>query len=355
MTRSDQRRGNALGVLLLGCAAVWGAGCKKEQPPASAPVDAGVVAVAVADAGAPDAGTVAKVVKPLRFSDVTLKFQDNRMAVTYTLTNPGTAQGRGDACLSLHDDQGRVIEVKRMGGITVKGGTTDTFEDKVSLGGTSWKQTRTVMLYTAGEYRCSSGAPVATSELLRLLPTGQPAPADAPPPQPQQDSKATDFEVSGVELTQAGLSDDYTLTYTVKNVSDHRSSGSGCLRAYVGQEGAPHLEESPEGDFSLAPGASETIKDSVIFDNDRNWDRVTVLRLFTSPFGCADDADTDNTGFKFMKPESVHAPEEGVEAEPVSYPEDETGMDSSDAYDPEEEFNHEPPAADDASPETPGN
>jgi hypothetical protein len=147
--------------------------------------------------------------------------------------------------------------------------------------------------------------------------------------------------VSDVELTQAGLSDDYTLTYTVKNVSAHRASGSGCLRAYVGPDGSNHIEESPEGDFSLAPGASETIKDSVIFDNDRNWDRVTALRLFTSPFGCADDADTDNTGFKFMKPESIHAPEEGVEAEPAGDSDDETGMDSSDAYDPEEESNRE--------------
>ncbi|GMU03694.1 hypothetical protein KH5H1_78170 [Corallococcus caeni] len=336
MMRSDQRRGNVLGVLLLGCAAVWGAGCKKEQPQASAPVDAGVVAVA--DAGVPNAGTVAKVVKPLRFSDVALWPQGTTLMVTYTLTNPGTAQGRGDACLSLLDDQGMVIEVKRMGGITVKGGTTDSFEDKVSLGVTAWKQTRTVMLYTAGDNRCSSGVLSATSELLRLLPTGQPAPADAPAPQALQDSQATDFEVSGVELIQAGLSDDYTLTYTVKNVSGHRAAGSGCLRAYVGPEGAPHLEESPEGDFNLAPGASETIKDFVIFDNDRNWDRVTVLRLFTSPYGCADYADTDNTGFKFMKPASVHAPQEGVESEPAGDPEDETGMDSSGAHDPEEEF-----------------
>ncbi|RKH58430.1 hypothetical protein D7X96_36885 [Corallococcus interemptor] len=340
MRWGDQWRGHACAVLLLSCAAVWGTGCKKEPAQASTPVDAGVVAVAAVDAGVPDAGTVAKVAKPLKFSDVTLTPQGTSVLVMYTLTNPGTAQGRGDACLSLHDDQGRVIEVKRMGGITVKGGTTDTFEDKVSLGGTSWKQTRTVMLYTAGEYRCSSGVSSATSELLRLLPTGQPAPADAPAPQELQSSQATDFEVSGVELTQAGQSDDYTLRYTVKNVSDHRASGSGCLRAYV-QEGAPHLEESPEGDFSLAPGASETIKDSVIFDNDRNWDRVTVLRLFTSPYGCADGADTDNTGFKFMKPESIHAPEEGVEAEPAGDSDDETGMDSSDAYDPEEEFKSE--------------
>ncbi|MBN8227431.1 hypothetical protein JYK02_07915 [Corallococcus macrosporus] len=344
MMRSDQRRGNALGVLLLGCAVVWGAGCKKEQPQASAPVDAGVVAVAAVDAGVPDAGavTTAKVAKPLRFSDVTLRPQNSiTVMVTYTLTNPGTAQGRGDACLSLHDDQGAVIEVKRMGGITVKGGTTDTFEDRVSLGSTSWTQTRTVMLYTAGEYHCSNGVPAATSELLRLLPTGQPAPADAPAPRELQASQVADFEVSNVEVTQAGLSDDYNVTYTVKNVSDHRASGSGCLRAYLGKEDAPHLEESPVGDFSLAPGASETVKDSIVFDNDRNWDRVTVLRLFTSPYGCADDADTDNTGFKFTKPESIHAPEEGVEAEPVSYPEDETGMDSSDAYEPEEEANHE--------------
>ncbi|WP_147439321.1 hypothetical protein [Corallococcus sp. CA049B] len=343
--RSDQRRGNALGVLLLGCATVWGAGCKKEQPVTSAPVDAGVVAVAAVAAGVPDAGTAAKekVAKLLRFSDVTLRPQGTTLMVTYTLTNPGTAQGRGDACLSLLDDQGRVIEVMRMGGITVKGGTTDTFEDKVSLGTTTWKQTRTVMLYTTGDNRCSRVlVPTMTSEVLRLQPTGQPAPADAPAPQAFHATQATDFEVSGVELIQAGQSDDYSIKYLVTNMSEHRASGSGCLRAYVGEDGAPpHVEETPVGDFSLAPGASETLKDSVVFDNDRNWDRVTVLRLFTSPFGCADDADTDNTGFRIVKPESIHAPVDGVEAEPAGDPEDETRMDSSDAYDPEEEFNHE--------------
>ncbi|WP_147441819.1 hypothetical protein [Corallococcus exercitus] len=355
MMRSNQRRGSVLGALLLGCLSVWGTGCKKEQPQASAPVDAGVVALA--DAGSPDAGVVAKVVKPLRFSDVTLNVQGSRVAVTYTLTNPGTAQGRGEACLSLHDDQGMVIEAKRMGGITVKGGTTDTFEDTVSLGDASWKQARTVMLYTTAEYGCSNGAPLATSELLRLLPTGQPAPADTAPPQRPRASAATDFEVSNVEMRQAGRSADYFLKYTVKNVSDHRSSGSGCLRAYVGQqqEDLHHLEESPEGDFSLAPGASETLTEAIVFDNDQNWNRVTVMRLFTSPFGCADEADADNVGSEFMKPASIRAPVEEVEVESGADAEDITGMDSSDAYDPEEEFKQEPPASDDASPESQGN
>ncbi|RKH50701.1 hypothetical protein D7Y23_12500 [Corallococcus sp. AB050B] len=334
-----------IGTLLFGCAAVWGAGCKKEQPQASTPVDAGVVAVAAVDAGVPDAGTVAKhkESRPLRFSDVTLRPQSAAVLVTYTLTNPGTAQGRGDACLAMLDEEGRVIEVRRMGGITVKGETTDTFEDAVPLGSTVWKQTRTVMLYTAGDSRCSSGVHAVTSERLRLLPTGQPAPADAPAPQALQDSRAADFEVSGVELTQAGQSDDYAIKYRVTNMSDHRASGSACLRAYLGEDGtAPHLEESPVGDFNLAPGASEDIKDSVIFDNSRNWDRVKVLRLYTSPYGCADDADTDNTGFRIVKPESIHAPEEGVEAEPAGDSDDETGMDSSDAYDPDEEFPQKP-------------
>ncbi|RKH70977.1 hypothetical protein [Corallococcus aberystwythensis] len=346
MMRSDQRRGYAWGVLFLGLAAAWGPGCKKEQPVASAPVDAGV---AVVDAGAPDAGVAqaADVVKPLRFSDVTLKRQDNRLAVTYTLTNPGTAQGRGEACLSLHDDQGMVIEAERMGGITVKGGTTDTFRDSVGVGEASWKQARTLMLYTTAEFGCSYGASVATSELLRLLPTGQPAPAGTPPPQKPQVSKATDFEVSNVEVRQGPS--DYFLTYTVKNVSDHRASGSGCLRAYMALERAPALEESPEGDFSLAPGASQTFTESIVFDNEKNWDEVMILRLFTSPHGCADDADAENAGFKFMKPAYIHAPVEEVEVESGADAEDPTGMDSSDAYDPEEEFPQPPPDSDDAS------
>jgi hypothetical protein len=330
VTRSDQRRGPVLGALLLGCLSVWGTGCKKEQPQASAPVDAGVVVVAGVDAGVLQApGPVAKVAKPLRFSDVRLARADDRVAVTYTLTNPGTAQGRGDACLSLHDEQGAAIEVKRLGGITVKGGTTDTFEDTAILGSANWKQARTVMLYTVPEFRCGAGAPVATSELLRLLPTGEPAPANVPAPQVPVDARAADFEVSNVKVSQTGSSADYSVTYTVKNLSDHRAMGSGCLRAYVkGRE--RHLEESSVGDFSLAPGASATVTDLIIFENDKHWDEVTELRVFSSPYGCSDEADSDNVGFQLAKPADVHAPVEDIEAESSEDDAPVTDMDASD-------------------------
>jgi hypothetical protein len=333
MTRSDQRRAPVLGALLLGCLSVWGTGCKKEQPQTSAPVDAGVV-VAVVDAGVRAPGPGAKVVKPLRLSDVVLARTGDRVAVTYTLTNPGTAQGRGDACLSLHDEQGAAIEVKRLGGITVKGGTTDTFEDTANLGSPSWKQARTLMLYTAPEFRCGSGAPVATSELLRLLPTGEPAHANTPAPLVPVDARAADFEVSHVKVSQAGSSDDYSVTYTVKNLSDHRATGSGCLRAYV-KGGDRHLEESPVGDFSLAPGASETVTDSVVFENDKHWDEVTELRVFSSPYGCADEADSDNVGLQLAKPADVHAPVEDLEAESSEDEAHVTDMDASDDDTPE--------------------
>ncbi|RKI31545.1 hypothetical protein D7Y27_37435, partial [Corallococcus sp. AB004] len=94
MMRDDGWR-RSLGGLLLGIAVAWSAGCKKEQPQASAPVDAGVARVAVVDAGMPDAGPVAKVARPLRFSNVVIARDKPYVRVTYTLTNPGTAQGRG--------------------------------------------------------------------------------------------------------------------------------------------------------------------------------------------------------------------------------------------------------------------
>ncbi|QAT84195.1 hypothetical protein EJ065_2623 [Corallococcus coralloides] len=346
MMRDDGWR-RSLGVLLLGGAAVWGAGCKKEQPQASAPVDAGAVAAAVADAGVPDAGPVAKVAKPLRFSDVVLQRDGTRLDVTYRLTNPGTAQGRGDACLALLDEKGVLIHVRRLGNITVKGGTDDVFEDYVYVPEAAWPQARTVLLYTATERLCESDDFGANSEPLRLLPTGQPAPAGAPVPTRPKPLAAGELELSDVKLTQPGGGTRYELTYTLKNLSARRIHGSTCLQGYEGDQDDDLLFASL-GEFSLAPGAEETRTDEVDASDAKAWDRVSTLDLFVNEQMCLlADSKQAPSRIEFKKPDDVHSPNEDV-----------TGMDWSDAYEHEPAFPQEPPSSDDdddASPESPGN
>ncbi|RKH58431.1 hypothetical protein D7X96_36890 [Corallococcus interemptor] len=305
--RSDQRR--RLGVLL-SLAALWGAGCKKEQPQASMPVDAGAVAVAVVDAG-----PVAKVVKPLRLSDVSLQRQEDRLAVKYTLTNPGTAQARGPACLMLIDEGNRAIDVLRMGGITVKGGSEDTFEDQLTVADLQWKQARAVLLFTvAYDKYCSDTQLQPTSETLRLLPTGAPAPAGLPMPVPAEEATAADLVVSDVRVRRSKTPAGASVTFTVKNVSDHRASGSACLRAYV-REGLFALEENDVGEFDLAPGASATVTGTGTFGDASHWDEVTVLRLFTHTYGCAEVAGPENPGVLIHKPVDAENAAGGEEAQ----------------------------------------
>ncbi|WP_147451036.1 hypothetical protein [Corallococcus llansteffanensis] len=311
MMRSGKRRVRAMGVLVLGCAAVWGPGCKKEDPAVTAvsSLDAGVAPAAVA---VRDAAPVAEVRKPLRFSDVTFVYKDDDLKVSYTLANPGTAQGRGEACLWLHDDKGEVIEALKLGVFSLKGGTSDTFQDHATVVRTFWKQARSVRLFTTAS-DCQRSPPQATSELLHVLTTGQPVPAGGPTPRNVEAAKVEDFALSNVELRQDDAGTGYSLTYTVKNVSGRRASGSACLRAYIG-EGCPcHLEETPSGGFSLPAGASETITDPVLFDDEKHWDDVKVLRLFATSTGCADAADARNVGFKIDKPAAFGEPRELID------------------------------------------
>ncbi|RKG57462.1 hypothetical protein D7X30_18255 [Corallococcus sp. AB011P] len=284
MTRSDQRRGHAWGVLFLGLAVAWATGCKKEQPVESAPVDAGVVAV---DAGLPDAGSVAQGARPLRFSNVGLqRVEDGDVTVTYTLTNPGTAQGREKVCLMLLDAHDLAIEVRWLGSITVKGGLEDTFEDQTHVDDLQWNQVRSLRLFTTASNDYCSDTPLKpASEPFRMLPTGAPVPADLSLPDPPPESAPEDFEVSGLQLRQTGTPAGPSLTFTVKNVSDHRASGSGCLRAYA-QEGSRALEEVDAGEFDLAPKASSTQTVAVTFHRARHWEEATVLRYFVGPHGC---------------------------------------------------------------------
>ncbi|MBN8471919.1 hypothetical protein JYJ95_35880 [Corallococcus exiguus] len=280
MMRSDQR--HVWGVLLAGAAALCGVGCKKEQPWASAPVDAGGVAVAGVDAG-----SVAKVSKPLRFSNVRLqRGEDGRVTVTYTLTNPGTAQGRGKTCLMMLDAQDLAIDAGWLGSITVKGGMEDTFEDRAYVDDLLWNQVRALVLFTTtADGFCLDSPPKLASELFRMLPTGAPVPARLSLPTPPPASTAADFAVSGLQLRQAGTPASPSLTFTVNNVSDHRASGVGCLRAYA-RQGSRALEEVDVGEFDLAPKASSTQTVPVAFHKPRHWEEATVLRYFVGPYGC---------------------------------------------------------------------
>ncbi|RKH45454.1 hypothetical protein D7X12_07925 [Corallococcus sicarius] len=309
MMRSGKRRVRALGVLVLGCAVVWGPGCKKEAPAAVASLDAGVAPAAVA---VRDAAPVAEVRKPLRFSDVTFLSKDDDLKVSYTLTNPGTAQGRGEACLWLHDDKGEVIEALKLGVFSLKGGTSDTFQDAATVARTFWKQARSVRLFTTvGD--CKRSPPQATSEVLHVLPTGQPVPPGGPAPRNVVAAQPADFALSNVELNRDEAGTAYSITYTVKNLSGRRASGTACLRAYTG-EGCPcHIEETPSGEFSLPPGGSELITDTILFDDEKHWDDVKVLRLFATSKGCANAADATNVGFKVDKPDAFRDPREFID------------------------------------------
>ncbi|GMU11268.1 hypothetical protein [Corallococcus caeni] len=304
-----------LGGVVLGLAAVWGAGCKKDAPAASAPVDAGVV-VATVDAGIPDAGTVARISKPLRFSNVGLKrVADGGVTVSYTLTNPGTAQGRGNTCLMLVDEHGLAISSQTIGFVTVKGGGDDTFEDSTSVDDLRWNQARSLILYTtAYDTLCYDDRARRTSEPFPLLPTGAPAPAGLPVPKLPPDSTPEDFEVSGLQLRRGGTPPGPSLTYTVKNVSGHRASASGCLRAYA-REGSYALEEVDVGEFDLAPAASSTQTVPVAFHKDRHWGEATVLRFFVDPYGCVMSGGAGNPGLPVNLPAEAGSEEAHHDAE----------------------------------------
>ncbi|RKH76917.1 hypothetical protein D7Y21_38035 [Corallococcus sp. AB045] len=313
MTRSDQRRGHAWGVLFLGLAVAWATGCKKEQPVESAPVDAGVVAV---DAGMPAAGPVEKVAKPLRFSNVGLqRVEDGDVTVTYTLTNPGTAQARGKVCLMLLDAHELAIEVRWLGSITVKGGLEDTFEDRTHVDDLQWNQVHSLRLFTTASNDSCSDTPLKpASEPFRMLPTGTPAPADLPLPDPPPESLAENFAVSGLQLRQTGTPAGPSLTFTVKNVSDHRASGSGCLRAYA-QEGSRALEEVDVGEFDLAPKASATQTAPVAFHRASHWEEATVLRYFVGPYGCVMSDGAGGPGHPVTPPAEARGEEVPHDAE----------------------------------------
>ncbi|CAM4523323.1 hypothetical protein [Corallococcus exiguus] len=354
-------------VLLL-CGAVV-SGCKKEQPQASAPVDAGVVAMA--QAGVPEPKPVAKVAKPLKFSGVTLKRDPHFVNVTYTLTNPGTAQGRGESCLALLDEMGFVTYERNLGSITVKGGTDDVFNDNISLPEENWDSVLTVLLYTVRGSRCEGADFQAASEPLRLRATGEPASADAPAPRRPGRLEPGEMELSGVKLWQGGEGDEYQLRYTLKNVSRRRINAQVCVQGYAEDEDVSEDRASVLADdlsmHSLAAGATKTFTERVELADSQRWDEVVALDVFLDARGCESKPEKAPVRLRFDKLAALKAsdedgsqlgesdaddPDEEAEESTAEPAEEETGMDESDAYDPEVEFPQPPPEPDDASEET---
>ncbi|NNB86364.1 hypothetical protein [Corallococcus exiguus] len=354
-------------VLLLCGAGV--SGCKKEQPQASAPVDAGVVATA--QAGGPETKPVAKVAKPLKFSGVTLKRDPYFVNVTYTLTNPGTAQGRGESCLALLDEMGFVTYERNLGSITVKGGTDDVFNDNVYLPEENWDSVLTVLLYTVKGGRCEGADFQAASEPLRLRATGEPASADAPAPRRPGRLEPGEIELSGLKLWHGGEGDEYQLRYTLKNVSRRRINAQVCVQGYGTDEDVSEDRASVLANnlsmHSLAPGATKTFTERVDLSDSQRWDEVVALDVFLDARGCESKPEKAPVRLRFDKPAALKAsdedgsqlgesdaddPEEEAEESTAEPAEEETGMDESDAYDPEVEFPQPPPEPDDASEET---
>ncbi|GMU03692.1 hypothetical protein KH5H1_78150 [Corallococcus caeni] len=356
MMRSDWRA-RTLCAWLVGSAALWGAGCRKEQPQVSAVPDAG--GGSRVQVGVPDTKPVAK---PLKFSGVTLqRTTPYTVDVTYTLTNPGTAQARGATCLALLDEKGFVIHEAELGRITVKGGTDDVFVDRAYVMEDLWKDALTVLLYTAREFHCSQDGFQGTSEPLRLRPTGSPAAADAPAPRRPGPPQPGALVLSDVDLRKTGEDNEYSLQYTVKNVSARRITGDACVQGYgededVSEDRASVLADSLRN-FSLAAGATETFTSSVSLDDPRRWSEVVALDLFLDKRGCKTKPVAAPALVRFDMPEvlpvlgeDTTAEDEGDSAEDAAEPdahdadpdEEATGMDSSDAYDPEVEFPQEP-------------
>ncbi|MBN9686556.1 MULTISPECIES: hypothetical protein [unclassified Corallococcus] len=348
MMRSDWRV-RTLCAWLVGSAALWGAGCKKEQPQAGA----------LPDAGGLETKPVAKVAKPLRFSGVTLKRDPSFVNVTYTLTNPGTAQARGEACLALLDEMGFVTHERNLGSITVKGGTDDVFEDRVYLPEEHWDSVLTVLLFTVNGMRCEGADFQAASEPLRLRASGEPAAADAPAPKRPGKLEPGEIELSGVSLRQGAEADEYVLEYTLKNVSRRRINAQACIQGYGADEDVSEDRASVLADDlsmrSLAAGATKTFTDRIELVDSLRWDEVVALDLFLDARGCESKPETAPVRLRFEKAAGLDASDE-EESQPdefdVSDPdaetteEDETGMDSSDAYDPGEEFPPEPAPSD---------
>ncbi|NOK21236.1 hypothetical protein [Corallococcus carmarthensis] len=355
MMRSDWRA-RTLCAWLVGSAALWGAGCKKEQPQASAVPDAGG-GVRV-QAGGPDA----KPVKPLKFSGVTLeRTTPYTVDVTYTLTNAGTAQARGSSCLALLDEKGFVIHEGELGHITVKGGTDDVFVDRAYVMEDLWQDARTVLLYTARDFHCTQDEFQAASEPLRLRPTGSPASADAPAPRRPGRPQPGELVLSNVGLRRSGEDNEYRFQYTVKNVSARRITAEACVQGHgededVSEDRASALADSLRG-FSLAAGATQTFTSSVLFVDAQRWGEVVALDVFLDKRGCKTKPVEAAARVRFAMPEVVPVLGEDTEVDEgdsdddaaeldvhdAGPDEEETGMDSSDAYDTEEEFPRELP------------
>ncbi|WP_147439320.1 hypothetical protein [Corallococcus sp. CA049B] len=303
--------------------------------------------------------------KPLRFSGVKLKRTPSFVNVTYTLTNPGTAQGRGEACLAPLDEMGFVTHERNLGSITVKGGTDDVFNDNLYLPEEKWDSALTVLLFTVRGMRCEGADFHAASEPLRLRATGEPAAADAPTPKRPGKLEPGEVELSGVSLRQGSEADEYVLEYTLKNVSRRRINAQACIQGYGADEDVSEDRASVLADdlsmHSLAAGATKTFTDSVEFVDSKRWDEVNTLDLFLDARGCESKPEKAPVRLRFEKSAVLQASDEeesqpdeldpGAETTEADEIEDEpaeevTDMDESDAYDPEVEFPQAPSTPD---------
>jgi hypothetical protein len=302
------------GVVLLCVAMTVGLGCRKDPLPVSEPPDAGASVVSSSAAMRPDAGPVAKGKKRLKFSDVALKTQFGRLDVTFTLTNPGSVQGRGDACLALLDAKGVVIVLWSLGNVTVKGGMDDVFENAVQLPGWALAQARTALLYTAAESQCAEAGFSEASEPERLLLTGGPAPAKQPAPRRSKPAAKGDLSLSDVQLTHEEGAD-YTLTYTLKNTSGRRLNGATCLKAYEEDNEDEEVFFVQLSEWSQPAGDKETRTDRISIDDSRDWDAVGTLDLIAGDCGAVPEQAPAHLRFhKSEMPGTPEAPEsEGVD------------------------------------------
>jgi hypothetical protein len=292
--------------LLVGTGVAW-SGCKKSEP---APVAAAPVAAAAPDAGAASPVEAAKTVRPLTFSEVKLKRgapkADDPLAgatLTYTLTNPGTAQARGTVCLSLQDAKGWILGALALGPMTVKGGAADTFTDALRFLPEDAREARSMRLFTTlGDCDGKKGV---TSEILRLSMDAGPAPAGTPEAREVQPGSAADFELSDATLLVA--TDVVRLfQYTVKNRRDVRLQGVTCLRMFAEKDGQQLLAEQYLYQFNVGPKEAQVRTDSTNVD-PRRWDAAARWTLHVSKEGCQDAPGGDNAGVTIQRPEEEEA------------------------------------------------
>lgn len=343
--RRDGVRARWMWGVALVCVSTW-SGCKKqEEAPAPASPAPSVKPAAAATTPTPPPTPPAPPAEPvdaahpLRYSAVKLSHEGPLLKVSYTLANAGTTRVRGVTCVWLHDGKGAFIESINVGAISLKGGDSDTFEDKGSVEQSFWTQVRSVQVFAAAS-NCTADPEDAISGVLHVTPSGQPVPAGTPKPVAEVDTTpgTPAFALSDVDLTQNPRSGEVHVTYTVKNLTPHRANGGACVRVFSAENRA--LDEDNAGDFSLPPGSAETLTDEVVLDLPQQWGTLASVEVMVGRFGCADTVqEAISNVVRFDKPSEIRRmDDEDLHADEVDVaPEPDEAMDSeSDSDDPED-------------------